>query len=234
MNTKKEYDNYLSNRGINSEYYENLKLPVFLKKYLPKDFKAKILDIGCGFGQNMQSYIYEGYNNIYGIDISDEAIDICKKNGLNVQKINILDYKEIGFDFISINHVLEHIEKNKIIESLERIKKMLNPQGKLYISVPNAQSNTDCYWAFEDFTHTTLFTAGSLIFCLKNAGFSKITFIDPDGIEFSRPLIKQLKWFLLKIYKLNKWFWNHVTGSSYHKPSPKIFTWEIKVIAEND
>lgn len=42
--------------------------------------------------------------------------------------------------------------------------------------MPNAQSNTDCYWAYEDFTHYTLFIAGSLLYVLREAGFTNIEF----------------------------------------------------------
>jgi len=57
--------------------------------------------------------------------------------------------------------------------------------------VPNAQSPVGCYWAYEDFTHTTLFTAGSLYYVLKMAGFKEITFVDPLCIE-GLPLWKKM------------------------------------------
>ncbi len=48
--------------------------------------------------------------------------------------------------------------------------------------MPNAQSHTGCYWAYEDFTHNTLFTAGSLLYVLKMAGFAHIEIIDKDAL----------------------------------------------------
>ena len=44
--------------------------------------------------------------------------------------------------------------------------------------MPNGQSATGSYWAFEDFTHETLFTCGSLEYVLSEAGFVDVEFID--------------------------------------------------------
>ena len=97
--------------------------------------------------------------------------------------------------------------------------------------MPNAQSNTDCYWAYEDFTHYTLFIAGSLLYVLREAGFTNIEFLDVDGVGNSKGWKKVVKGILLKAYIRNKLFWDKVTGSAYHVPSPMIFTWEIKCLA---
>ncbi|MGC9101323.1 MAG: hypothetical protein ACP5HC_08750 [Caldisericum sp.] len=40
--------------------------------------------------------------------------------------------------------------------------------------VRNVQSNTGAYWAYEDFSHFTLFTSGSIYYVLKMAGFDEI------------------------------------------------------------
>jgi hypothetical protein len=98
--------------------------------------------------------------------------------------------------------------------------------------VPNAQSNTGAYWAYEDFTHHTLFTTGSIYYVLKSAGFDSIEFLDPQGTSNSGFAIKIIKRLFLKVYKLKKLFWNKVTSSSYHEPSPEIFTYELKVLAK--
>ena len=101
----------------------------------------------------------------------------------------------------------------------------------MLIAVPNAQSNTGSYWAYEDWTHTVLFTTGSLFYVLRAAGFANIEFIDIDcTLEISK--IKALiRIFFLIIYKTQIRFWNIITGSSYHQPSLEIFSYEIKAKA---
>ncbi len=231
-------NDYFSRRGVHEQYYSAYEIPLYLLKELPLNKNAEIIDIGCGFGQTLLKLKQLGYTNVKGIDISNESVDFCQKNGLNVAKIeNITDYQNLIFaknDFAIMSHVLEHIEKNKIIDTLKVIKsEILSENGKLCVMVPNAQSNTGPYWMFEDFTHTWLFTAGSLIYVLKSAGFKTVYFLDIYGTMQSNFMIKNLKAFFLKFYKFKVWFWNHVTGSPFHKPSPVIYTWELKAIASS-
>ncbi len=237
MATNEKAENkYFEYRNVSPEDYRDFQMPSYLSTVLHGDKNAKILDIGCGFGQMLKWLRNEGYPNIYGVDISKEAVEYCSSAGLNVEEIfNLEEYSNkhpVPFDFIIMSHVLEHIEKQRIIETLSIVKKrLLSKNGKLIIMVPNAQSNTGSYWAYEDFTHTTLFTAGSLLYVLKAAGFEHIKFLDPQGVEgfcFVKKIIKKI---LLWIYITNKEFWNRVTGSSYHRPSPKIFGYEIKALA---
>lgn len=229
-------DGYFKYRNVTPDDYIQYKLPRYLIESLSKDLSTKILDIGCGFGQILKGIKDLGYADLYGIDISKEAVDYCKSIGLNVDRISDL----IGFtksckdkfDFIIMNHVLEHIDKSKIIETLKAIKEgLLNKGGSFLVTVPNAQSDTGCYWAYEDFTHTTIFTAGSLYYVLKSAGFERIEFLDLHNTEGLSFLKKAIKKALLKVYILNKQFWNKVTSSCYHKLSPQIFGYEIKALA---
>ena len=227
-------DEYFTLRNVEESVYV---LPTYLNDVLPVKRDAKILDIGCGLGSFLQNLTNKGYTDLNGVDISEEAIAAsCRKN-LSVEKIDSLDdYCQASadrFDFIVMSHVLEHLEKVKIIATLALIReKLLAPEGSLVLMVPNAQSHTGCYWAYEDFTHQTLFTAGSLSFVLRAAGFSSVKFLDPDGLAGSAPLVRWLRIILLKIYKANVWFWNRVTNSSFHKPSPQIFTYELKALVK--
>ncbi|MBK7438833.1 MAG: methyltransferase domain-containing protein [Saprospiraceae bacterium] len=122
-----------------------------------------------------------GYINIHGIDISDESVEACKAKGIFITKIDTIEkFAEnslIKYDFITMSHVLEHIEKINIIDTLITIKSyLLAESGSFVVMVPNAQSVTGAYWMYEDFTHTTLFTSGSIYYVLKSAGFQKYPF----------------------------------------------------------
>ncbi|QWF70940.1 class I SAM-dependent methyltransferase [Methylomonas paludis] len=229
------YQNYFSNRNISPESYINYELPAHLEKVIPENKEALILDFGCGFGQILQCLINKGYHNANGYDIEPDAINYCKDNGLPIidGTKNELDKLTSKFDFIILNHVLEHFPKPEIIPMLVKIRNLLTADGEIYIAVPNAQSNTGAYWAYEDFTHHTLFTGGSLLYVLRQAGFSSIRFIDPDCLEQSSSHLKRfIRKILLRFYKWNFAFWNSITLSSFHLPSPQIFSYEIKVLAK--
>ncbi len=230
---------YYLNRMIDKEYYDSYKLPKYLLNILSKlDLQKNILDIGCGPGRMLSAIKNRGFKNICGIDINDKALDICRQVNIPVKQIsNIKTFESsVKYDLIIMNHVLEHIEKQQVISTLKHIRtNLLNnvPNSGLFISVPNAQSNTNSYWAYEDFTHSTIFTSGSLIYVLKESGFKNISFIDIDSTAELSFFTKKIRKLFLKIYKSNKKFWNKITASSYHKPSPDIFSYEIKVFANN-
>ncbi len=188
-----EEQQYFSLRKISPDYYSGYNLPAYLIKVLPRSKSAKILDIGCGFGQTLRALSVMGYTNIHGVDISDEAVRHCRDSGLRVEMVtDLASYMEENrqaYDFILMSHVLEHIEKTLIIPYVKAIKSMLKENGRFMVMVPNAQSNTDCYWAYEDFTHSTLFTTGSLYFVLLAGGFKEVEFVDPycvEGVSFLR------------------------------------------------
>jgi SAM-dependent methyltransferase len=230
-------DDYFRLRNISEAFYDQYRMPTYLQNILPSDKCSRILDIGCGYGQLLRELERRGYANVYGIDVSRQAVESCAEQSLNAQLISSLQLFCVNsgakYNFIVLSHVLEHLDKAEIIPVIELIKvHLLESDGSMVVMVPNAQSNTGCYWAYEDFTHRTLFTAGSLYYVLKAAGFSEISFIDPDGLEGVNPFIWSLKKILLSAYKANYYFWNRVTGSSFHLPSPQIFTYELKALVK--
>ena len=227
---------YFELRNVSDSYYAEYNIPHYIQNILTRyPYKdAKILDYGCGFGQLINALKKAGYMDICGADIDKKALDLVSKSN-SVYDVSNPEWDESlvdKFDLIVMSHVLEHLPKEQMISHLGRLRKLLKVDGNLLVMVPNAQSNTGCYWAYEDFTHEYLFTAGSIYYVLKAAGFSAINFIDPDCTEGLNVFKKMLKKTLLFIYRCNINFWNLVTSSSYHRPSPQIFSYEIKVLAK--
>lgn len=227
---------YFKNRDVNTDYYRSFRVPRFLHPHLPIN-TSSILDIGCGFGQFLGAMKEMGYADLNGIDINEEALSVCKEKGLKVDKIDDIRTYNPGrkFDFILMNHVLEHLEKNSIIDTLRYIREnLLATRGSFVLMVPNAQSPTGTYWRYEDFTHHLLFTAGSCQYVLKAAGFTSITFLDPDGTStmlfWKRWIIK----FFLGCYRKWEDFWGFILQTSYHKPSPRIYSFELKVLSKKE
>lgn len=229
---------YFSNRNVDASLYTNYNLPRYLTPYFQqKDKVLNILDIGCGLGQALNYLKNKGFEKLFGIDINDESIDICRKNGLAVEKITDIrefakNYTGEKFDRIIMSHVLEHIDKNLIIDTLIHIRKFLLKEGGVFLlMVPNAQSYTGSYWRYEDFTHTILFTAGSCNYVLKSAGFTTIEFIDPDGTKHMSAIKRFIIRSLLGYHKWKEDVWNKILQTSFHKTSPRIYTFELKVAA---
>lgn len=224
---------YFKHRQVSGDAYAHYRLPVYLARRLPPNQNAQVLDFGCGFGQTVRELRRLGYANAVGFDIEPAAIDFCVANSIPVISQHQLDAKQHAgqFDLIFCSHVLEHIAKDQVIATLTKLRALLRPQGMLMVCVPNAQSNTGCYWAYEDFTHHTTYTSGSVYYVLSKAGYADIAFIDTDCTEGMGPVRRSIKRLLLAAYRANYRFWNKVTSSATHAPSPQIFSYELKAIA---
>ncbi|MCK6462347.1 MAG: methyltransferase domain-containing protein [Candidatus Pacebacteria bacterium] len=99
--------------------------------------KAEILDYGCGGGYVIRSLNRQGYDNVYGLEISEEAVRVCRASGLNKVFLESDEFfkSKIGkFDAIIASDVIEHIQGDRNI--LAKWKKMLKSGGNVIIFVP--------------------------------------------------------------------------------------------------
>jgi SAM-dependent methyltransferase len=103
--------------------------------------EKRVLDSGCGTGYGSYFFARNGALEVYGIDISGEAIDFCTHHysapNLFFKKADAakLDFMDEYFDIICAFEVIEHIEdiNRFIIQS----KRVLKKGGALIISTPN-------------------------------------------------------------------------------------------------
>jgi ubiquinone/menaquinone biosynthesis C-methylase UbiE len=97
---------------------------MFREIELPQD--AKILDAGCGTGKLALFWLRDGYN-VMGVDMSDGALAITNKKGINTIKADILNglpFEDNSFDLVYSDGLLEHfIDPNQAINELFRVSK---------------------------------------------------------------------------------------------------------------
>ena len=111
-----------------------------LLKNAPKD--AKILDIGCSSGIFLKDLELQGFKmeHLFGIDISEKAIENCKNNG--IQNAFVMDAQRITlsekFDFIVASDCLEHLEDD--VMAIRNWYELLKSGGEMLIFVPAFQS----------------------------------------------------------------------------------------------
>ncbi|MCC6019383.1 MAG: class I SAM-dependent methyltransferase [Candidatus Verstraetearchaeota archaeon] len=153
-------------------------------KYLPREKDARILDVGCGMGHFLYFLINEGYNNVYGIDISPEEVSFVKKfvtsNVMLIDAFRFLSQRENEFDVIVLNDIIEHFPKNQIVPFLTLVHKALKRGGKCFIKTVNAANPFNLRGRYIDFTHEIAFTERSLLQVLRASGFKVLAMFGDD------------------------------------------------------
>lgn len=104
-----------------------------------------LLDVGCGTGDFLQ-IAQEHKWNVYGIEPNEQARDIAnQKTNNSVGDVKaLMNFENGNFDIITLWHVLEHLPN--LEEQISLYSKLLKPNGKLIIAVPNHKSYDATYY----------------------------------------------------------------------------------------
>lgn len=100
----------------------------------------KILEAGCGTG-NLALRIKEIGGEVIGLDNSQEALDIYKVKDPQAKLVladlrEKLPFPDNYFDKIASNNTLYTIPKEKQLNSLEELYRILKPGGKIVLTNP--------------------------------------------------------------------------------------------------
>lgn len=105
---------------------------------LNQNFQGKILDFGCALGDAIPVF-KEAYPEaqITGLDISEEAISICKSKFGNLAEFICGTHENVAkqYDIIIASHVMEHITNDLLV-----VEKLLKQCKIMYIIVPYMES----------------------------------------------------------------------------------------------
>ncbi|MCS6904309.1 MAG: class I SAM-dependent methyltransferase [Bacteroidia bacterium] len=130
-----------------------------------------LLDVGCGTGEFLSFMEKKGWI-VTGIEPSEKARRYAQKYyRLNIFEPSYLfDLPEKSYEVITLWHVLEHL--HRVNEYLERLKKLLKPDGFLILALPNSQAAEaryyGSYWAAYDLPrHLYHFSPSTLQHLLK-------------------------------------------------------------------
>lgn len=141
------------------------------------NFDGKIiLDFGCGQGGFIK-LIDKITKKTVGIELNELNRKNLNDNGYDIRKnVDQLKNNE-KFDYITLNHVFEHLEEPIII--MKKLKEHLKLEGEIIIEVPHSQDfllNTIDNKKFKSFTflseHLILHTKESLEKFLNHCGFN--------------------------------------------------------------
>lgn len=177
-----------------------------LERFLGDDYINKsIIDIGCGIGGVLNFLKNKGCTDIFGVDYSEEQVEVCQKYITDkITKADIFDFLKSNskkYDIIIMLDVLEHFQKNKIIELLQLVYASLSSVGKVIIRTPNMGSIIASHGRYLDFTHETGFTSESLWQVLSEAEFTSINFFNSAIGRKRIYLLKIIHRILSSIYR---------------------------------
>ncbi|MCD6099027.1 MAG: class I SAM-dependent methyltransferase [Candidatus Marinimicrobia bacterium] len=137
---KEDYESLLLQyRDPNSLMYKKLRI---VDSYI--NGGETLLDIGVGIGELIELE-KQKFRKIYGIDVDEESVKICRKRFENDENIYIIEgnindlenlFKDRKFDYITCLDVLEHIKIEECKKALNNIYNLLKDGGKFIFTGP--------------------------------------------------------------------------------------------------
>ena len=128
----------------------------------------RILDVGCGTGANLE--MLAQFGKAEGVDVSDDALDFCRRKGLTVQKglAETLPFDDESFDVTTALDVVEHLDDD--IAGLQEMYRVTKRGGYSLVFVPAFM----WLWGVQDdiSNHRIRYTKKQIVERLKQAGFS--------------------------------------------------------------
>lgn len=136
-NSEEFYKDYWTESGsVKKE--TTIKNSSIISKFFPHGLTGnKILEIGVG-GEGGALLQLKDNNDVHGLDVSDSAINNCRRFGINVTKANLdndsIPFQPEYFDVVFAFEVLEHFANPQ--HAIEEIRRVLKPGGIFISSIP--------------------------------------------------------------------------------------------------
>jgi SAM-dependent methyltransferase len=162
----------------------------FVKRLFPDlqangEKQARILDVGCGTGANLEMLAEFGVAE--GVDVSPEALSFCQARGLENVKLGAaeaLPYDDNSFELVTGLDVVEHLDDD--LAGLKEMRRVLRRGGRAVLFVPAFMF----LWGVQDdiSNHRRRYTLKELKQVVREAGFEveRATYVN---ISFFTPIL---------------------------------------------
>jgi len=129
---------------------------------------ARILDAGCGTGNNL---VHLGrFGSPVGIDLAEEALVFCRSRGVSVARAGLLQlpFADQSFDLVTSFDVIYHRWVSDDRAAVAEMARVLKPGGRLLVRVPALKL---LWGAHDEAVHSRhRYTRGELVALLEAAG----------------------------------------------------------------
>jgi SAM-dependent methyltransferase len=184
------YDTYVSgNKQFSRDLLPNPKkqdtrniinLHYGISSWLNKSSReGKVLDVACGAGNILNLLEFAGFTNLYGVDISQEQVNIAREKFPQVICGDAIEYllqHPNEFVLITAFDIIEHFNKEEAFKFLKAIYSALIPGGSLILQLPNGDSPFAGAIVYGDLTHEVTYTSVSLKHILLACSFRDVQF----------------------------------------------------------
>lgn len=191
--------NQLSFFEGNRNYFSEYKVRLLTK--LLKTSPQKILDFGSGIGLSLP--FFEKYfesSQIFATDISSKSLEFVSHHFQNIKILQDQELEGNIFDLIFLSGVMHHVPLKERLNTLQRLKNLLTPNGHLIIFEHNPYNPvTQRMVATCPFDKgVKLLTKRSLQKMMKTSGLhvakKGYTLFFPEPLKIFRPLEQKLQW----------------------------------------
>jgi 2-polyprenyl-3-methyl-5-hydroxy-6-metoxy-1,4-benzoquinol methylase len=172
-----------------------------IREHVPEEKSIRILDLGCGAGAFLYFLNKAGYQNIQGVDVSAEQAALAARLGISVAHDGIASYlarvATETVDVVLLMDVLEHFDRQELLDLLDDVFRVMRPGGKCIAHVPNASGLYGMQVRYGDLTHELAFTSKSAQQAFAAVGFCEIECFEDQPVIHG--LVSGFRWLIWKI-----------------------------------
>jgi 2-polyprenyl-3-methyl-5-hydroxy-6-metoxy-1,4-benzoquinol methylase len=157
--------------------------------------RGSALDVGCATGMLAAFLKEQGFDQVVGVDLSAELIEQAQQN---VQaEFHVAEAGEFlkggrKFDVIFLLNIVEHIERDQLVEFMTSVYQSLNTGGFAIVRTPNMNNLLAAAHLADDLTHCTGLTEQSFRQLAQAAGFDTIHFLDQFRMQNFKGKVKAI------------------------------------------
>jgi len=131
--------NYIPSTVIDHKVID-AQLPGFIEGATAGDKTKFVLDIGCGDGYAMQKLIDLEYENVQGLTLHKEELDICKAKDLTVHHMNY-NFSELMKGFFNVVWMRQSLQFSfQPFYTMLELNRIMRLHGWVYIEVPDTSN----------------------------------------------------------------------------------------------
>jgi SAM-dependent methyltransferase len=161
---------------------------------LPAEGKLRILELGFGNGRFLAWAVSEGHYTV-GVEINERLVHRAKEHGFHASTslTNLADDSSRPFDLIAAFDVLEHIDRDHLIEFLRQLRPCAHEGTRLLFRFPNADNPFALYLQNGDLTHRTAIGSKMIRQIAELAGYHLVAVRRPVTPLAGASLLRRVK-----------------------------------------